>query len=991
MLHVDQARGRLRRAWALIYLLALVVGGAAGYWLVRRWLVRRAPAPETRRPEDLTIASVDLRLKGLTQDEAARRMPQVDLEALARADERQFLFKAIRQNLFTTFNIDLFAIAIVMLLLGSPWSTIGTIFVLVLNLAMNVFQEVYTKKKLDQLLTTLRPQATVIRDGKIRSIDPAQIVKEDLLVVGQGDQILVDGELVGGGEITVEEMSADARAQQAVKRAGDLVRSNSFCISGRGVYRADEAGSRTYLEPPGSKLQLLFSEMTPFERLIETVLRGLFGLVVVFAIYLVVESLILQVDLISAEYRNAFSLVFSIAPTSLFFVLIIQYAMGTLRMSERGALVYKSQTIEALSNVSALCLSNSSLSSGVKMTLEPVTPPTGYEPLSENLIRRILGDAIHSAPLITRNGRVLAEALPGTAHSPLEIAPFFPKYGWYALTFDEPDLRGTFVLGDPQVLTPNLVREKGEIVKEMEQTVSQVQQKLGPWFQRITRRGKPDSGQAARDGAPRAEIGRRQQAHDNKAEAGRIPGLGQRLLARMDALLTPLEERGATEEASGKEPGQRTFLAAYLADPVPLYDRKGLPRLPAGLIPLANLQVANTIRPEARETIQKLLGAGARIKILAADSPEQVIVTARSLGLAEDMLTWTSGPALDRLDAAEFSQTVSKTTVFGNLSPSQQAIIIQSLRSQGESVAMVGNDAGDVPAMRQADVRLAMRSGAQAALMQTDIVLLRDSMDALPSVLTTGQRLVSGVLDTFNLYLSQVIMQLIMILAVLILGIGHFPFYSTQGSVLSAFTIAIPNIVLSAWSAAGRLNAVEIRRRLARFIFPSAITMVILAFGVYALFQNRPLTGSFPAWFIEYQEITDLRLFYAQMAVTTALLLAGWLRVIFLQPPTRFWTGGAPLRGDRRVVGLVGFSAGLFLALSSIPLLQKLLYITWLPSIADYLLVAVLVIVWAVVLRAIWRLRLMAPLISFFVSWPNKYVSEKSPLRTHEIKNHRSE
>jgi cation transport ATPase len=104
---------------------------------------------------------------------------------------------------------------------------------------------------------------------------------------------------------------------------------------------------------------------------------------------------------------------------------------------------------------------------------------------------------------------------------------------------------------------------------------------------------------------------------------------------------------------------------------------------------------------------------------------------------------------------------------------------------------MVGNDPGDVPAIWQAHLRLATKGGSQVALLQTDRVLLKDSIEALPAVLITGQRLVNSVLDTFKLNLSQVLSQLLMILTVLVLNRGIFPCTSSQGGIVSVFTIAI--------------------------------------------------------------------------------------------------------------------------------------------------------------------------------------------------------
>ena len=268
------------------------------------------------------------RLEGLSEAQAAERLVKVDLDALEEQENKDFKRQAFRQNLLTTFNIDLFIIAIIMLLLDSPWSTIGTLIVLALNVAISLFQEVTTKTTLDQHLNNIRPQSTVIRERVIRSINPVQVVKGDLLVVRQGNQILLNGELVGAGEITVEEQKPGEPARRVKKYTGDAVYSGSFCMDGRSVYRAGEAGSEKYVKPPGRELQLLYSEMTPLERMMETVLRLLFGLAILFIPFLLIDAIAADVKLVSSQFRNAISLIFGIAPTSLFFILIINMPRG---------------------------------------------------------------------------------------------------------------------------------------------------------------------------------------------------------------------------------------------------------------------------------------------------------------------------------------------------------------------------------------------------------------------------------------------------------------------------------------------------------------------------------------------------------------------------------------------------------------------------------------------------------------------------------------
>jgi magnesium-transporting ATPase (P-type) len=149
------------------------------------------------------------------------------------------------------------------------------------------------------------------------------------------------------------------------------------------------------------------------------------------------------------------------------------------------------------------------------------------------------------------------------------------------------------------------------------------------------------------------------------------------------------------------------------------------------------------------------------------------------------------------------------------------------------------------------------------------------------------------------------------------------------------------------WAAAGRVTSTGLRRQLAHFIIPSAITLALLTWGVYILFISR------------YQNVE-----YAQMAVTYALLIAGWLRVLFVQPPASIWVGGAPLRGDRRVGIVVLGSMLLFLLIISIPFFQEIMRITWLQSAEDYLLIILLVIVWALITRNIWRSKWLEKLIN---------------------------
>ncbi len=860
-----------------------------------------------------------LSVSGLTADEVVARQTAVGVDALVEAEQKRFLRHAIRRNLFSTFNIDLIAIAIVMLLLGSPLSALGTLAILAFNLVLNVYQETYTKRRLDKLVWSLRPQTAVIRDGQLKSVDSLNLVLGDMVTVSEGDQIIADGRIimaygVDGSDTIVVDDSVGEQQQQSIKKQGDRVQAGTICVNGRAVYQVNHIDKAQLATNNG--VQLLSTQLTPLQQLIENILRTLFVLVVVFSIVLIADAMVQQVTLVSQVYRDAFGLVFGIAPTSLFFVLIVNYAIGSLRMSDFGALIFRSQSIESLANVSVLCLSHRSLLSGVQVTVDPISPTEGSEQevLSDTLARHILGDVVHSMPLHNRASQMLADTISGDKRTAVDIAPFLFMFGWYGVSFDDEDRRGTFVLGETAVLEKALLKEKGNIRAEVEKKFDEA----GQWLRDTSAQMKTTP---ADDGDETETL-----------------TIWQRLGKRMQALTDPLDDTATISESEAL--GERIALTlAYLPEIVPLTGGDNQPHLPADLILLAHIAVAETILPEARDTIQAFLAASIEVKLLASNDPQWAAVTARALGLDDKSL---SGAELAGLSKDAFDKVVRETAVFGHLIPAQKAAVVKSLQEQGAYVAMVGDGADDVAAMRHADLRIALKSASQAALKNSDIALLQNSLVGLPVVLKTGQRLVNGVLSTFKLYLSQVTAQLLLIITVFILGLSQFPYHPTQGGVIAVFTITIPNILLAFWASPGQIGQDKMQRKLAHFIIPTAITFAVLALSVYFLFMQ-----------------SNGDQIYAQLAVTYALLAAGWITILFVQPPTKFWVGGEKLAGDKRVFGLVAASIVVYIVILLLPLLPGWLRIDFLRSLTDYVWVATAVIVWTLALRTIWRMNLL--------------------------------
>ena len=180
-------------------------------------------------------------LTGLSAAEVLARRAQGQGNNVALATGRSYQ-EILRENVFTFINGVLFSIGAVLVALGRVSDAVISVGLVFINVIVSLVQEVRAKRKLDRIALLTRPRATVIRDGRAQEIDPGEIVRGDLLVVHAGDQIVVDGQVVGDGRMDVDESLLTGEADLIVKRAGDPVYSGSFCVTGGATYVAEKVG-----------------------------------------------------------------------------------------------------------------------------------------------------------------------------------------------------------------------------------------------------------------------------------------------------------------------------------------------------------------------------------------------------------------------------------------------------------------------------------------------------------------------------------------------------------------------------------------------------------------------------------------------------------------------------------------------------------------------------------------------------------------------------
>jgi cation-transporting ATPase E len=347
----------------------------------------------------------------------------------------------------------------VLVLFGSAVEGIITSGTLLVNVVIAAVQEVRAKQKLDEIALLGRPLATVIRDGQQLTLDPGEIVRDDLILIGPGDQFVVDGELVTREHLGVDESLLTGESRLVAKHAGDRVLSGSFCVTGRGVYRATRVGINSVANKLTLEARIFTRHRTPLQREVNLIIRILLALIFFFAILLLIDHTMHGVP--PLESVRSASVLFGLAPSSLFLMIVVSYALGAVRIASRGALVQQANSVESLCNVDILCLDKTGTLTTNHINLEEVEPLVGRrayetEAMTIAALRRLLGDFSRSAQVNNRTGEAIRQACEGQARHVQEEVPFTSQQGWSGLVFDDPELTGTYVLGGPELLESRL-------------------------------------------------------------------------------------------------------------------------------------------------------------------------------------------------------------------------------------------------------------------------------------------------------------------------------------------------------------------------------------------------------------------------------------------------------------------------------------------------------------------------------------------------------
>jgi cation-transporting ATPase E len=343
-------------------------------------------------------------------------------------------------------------------------------------------------------------------------------------------------------------------------------------------------------------------------------------------------------------------------------------------------------------------------------------------------------------------------------------------------------------------------------------------------------------------------------------------------------------ETGARRSADAlAAEGKRVLLLAR--SDAPLRDEA----LPDPLTPVALVLLEEKIRPDARETLAYFADQGVALRVISGDNPRTVGAVAGRVGLpgSDDPVDARQLPA----DEARLADVLDEHTVYGRVTPQQKRAMVHALQSHGHVVAMTGDGVNDALALKDADLGVAMGSGAPATRAVAKLVLLDGRFATLPGVVAEGRRVIANIERSANLFVNKTVYAVLIAVAVVILN-WKYPFLPRQLTIISTFTIGIPGFFL-ALAPNTRRYVPGFMKRVLQFCVPAGFVTGSCALAAYGV-----------AFYAEHRSLTESR-----TTATLVVVAIGLWVLIILARPINWWRGLLALAMVLSVVTIVAVPA----------------------------------------------------------------------------------
>jgi Ca2+-transporting ATPase len=688
--------------------------------------------------------------RGIAAAEAERRLAEHGHNELVEKPRPGFL--ALLLDQFKNFLvIILIAAAVISLVLGE-WVDAGAIIlIIILNAVVGVVQESKAEEALAALKKMAAPEARVVRDGATVPVPARELVPGDVVLLEAGNYVPADVRLVEAVNLRVEEASLTGESVPVEKKAGASVAveaplgdrltmayMSTMAVFGRGRGLVVETGMRTQIGLIAAMLQEEEHEDTPLQKKLAQMGRwlGIAALAICAVVFLVG---VLEGRNVLTMFMTAVSLAIAAVPEGLAAIVTICLALGMQEMIKRHALIRKLPAVETLGSATVICTDKTGTLTQNEMTAGRIwadrelleVTGEGYQPQGE--VRK----DNRRAELRNSSARLLLQAAMLASDAHLELVENGaegkrwrmvgdPTEGALVVAAAKADLHRPTV----EAHYPRVAEIPFDSERKLMSTIHAV-----PAPSTVTKK------EAVLFGAP-------------TPYAAFVKGAPDELLKRCTRLLVrgvvmPLEDadRAAALEANSKlASGALRVLgvAGRALDAVP--DSPDSATVERDLVFIGLVGMMDPARPEAPPAVETARQAGLRVIMVTGDYKETAAAIGRGIGLMANGDVVLSGAEIDAHDDAQLATVLDRVSVFARVSPQHKVRVVDALKKKGHVVGMTGDGVNDAPALKRADIGIAMGiTGTDVTKETADMVLTDDNFASIISAVEQGRIIYSNI------------------------------------------------------------------------------------------------------------------------------------------------------------------------------------------------------------------------------------------------------
>ena len=686
--------------------------------------------------------------KGLSAAEAERRLEEFGPNELV---ERAGIspWRILLEQFKGIMVVMLIISAVVSAFLGETIDAVVIMVIVVLNAVLGFIQEYRAEQAMAALKRMAVPHVRVRRDGHLQEVTALSVVPGDILQLETGNTVPADARVLDAANLRVQEAvltgESDAVEKDPAPLAGENLplgdRVNSVYMGtvvtyGHGMALVTGTGMKTQLGKIADMLQAVGIEKTPLQRRLEQLARGLALAALVLVAVVFALGLLRGEDWIDM-FKVAVAMAVAAVPEGLPAVVTIALALGAQRMLKHNALIRKLPAVETLGSVTAICSDKTGTLTQNRMTVTfvdvaenslnlqarlrsfspTVSPEDPVEPLlqeSPPIVLTLAGCALCNDAVLeavpgeqgtfstvgdpTEGALVIASARAGLWKADLEKA--FPRVA--ELPFDSDRKRMTTVHRPNPDLVPDL---------------------LNPYQDE-----RPDFF------APGRYLVLSKGAVDSLLEVSNWAWVG----GKTEPLDETWRERILKANNDLAKNGMRVLGLAFRQsdDPDPIEEQ---------LIFIGMVGMIDPARPEVPEAVREAKTAGIRTVMITGDHPLTAAYIAADLGIAERGTTLT-GRDLDMMSVEQLEGVVEEVPVYARVSPEHKLKLVQALQDRGHIVAMTGDGVNDAPALRKAEIGVAMGiTGTDVTKEAADMILLDDNFATIVAAVSEGRRIYDNI------------------------------------------------------------------------------------------------------------------------------------------------------------------------------------------------------------------------------------------------------